>query len=166
METTYLGGMVRRDAAERRKAASVLAGGEAWGTACGDQELFLHATGLCCRLFTWEGLLLLLRGYARPANSSGPHDLERVAEEVRCHYLEHGDLAVEGLEGSFTLALLDGQARPAAILGLPVGFVGAAESKQALATLPHGIPFLTVHGRRGGSAMAVAALNAIASERE
>jgi precorrin-8X/cobalt-precorrin-8 methylmutase len=62
--------------------------------------------------------------------------------------------------------VLDGQARPAAILGLPVGFVGAAESKEALATLPHGVPFLTVHGRRGGSAMAVAALNAIASERE
>ncbi len=61
---------------------------------------------------------------------------------------------------------LDGVARPAAILGLPVGFVGAAESKQALATLDHGIPYLTVHGRRGGSAMAVAALNAIASERE
>ena len=61
---------------------------------------------------------------------------------------------------------LDGRARPAAILGLPVGFVGAAEAKEALATLEHGIPFLTVHGRRGGSAMAVAALNAIASERE
>ena len=111
METTYLGGMVRRDAAERRKATGVLAGGEAWASAGGDQELFLHATGLCCRLFTWEGLVLLLRGYARPANASGPPDLERVAEEVRCHYLEHGDLAVEGLEGSFTLALLDGQAR-------------------------------------------------------
>ena len=60
--------------------------------------------------------------------------------------------------------VLDGQARPAAILGLPVGFVGAAESKQALATLDHGVPYLTVHGRRGGSAMAVAALNALASE--
>lgn len=62
--------------------------------------------------------------------------------------------------------ILDGRARPAAILGLPVGFVGAAESKEELARLDHGIPFLTVHGRRGGSAMAVAALNAIASEHE
>jgi precorrin-8X/cobalt-precorrin-8 methylmutase len=61
---------------------------------------------------------------------------------------------------------IDGGPRPAAILGLPVGFVGAAESKQALATLEHGIPYLTVHGRRGGSAMAVAALNAIAGEHE
>jgi precorrin-8X/cobalt-precorrin-8 methylmutase len=62
--------------------------------------------------------------------------------------------------------ILDGRTRPAAILGLPVGFVGAAESKEELARLDHGIPFLTVHGRRGGSAMAVAALNAIASEHE
>jgi len=62
--------------------------------------------------------------------------------------------------------VLDGRTRPAAILGLPVGFVGAAESKDALVDLDHGIPYLTVRGRRGGSAMAVAALNAIASERE
>jgi precorrin-8X/cobalt-precorrin-8 methylmutase len=62
--------------------------------------------------------------------------------------------------------VLDGAARPAAIVGIPVGFVGAAESKQALATLPHGIPFLTVHGRRGGSAIAVAAVNALASAKE
>jgi len=62
--------------------------------------------------------------------------------------------------------VLDGVAKPAAIIGIPVGFVGAAESKTALATLPHGIPFLTVHGRRGGSAMAAAAVNALASTKE
>ena len=63
------------------------------------------------------------------------------------------------------LELLDaGAPRPAAILGLPVGFVGAAESKVALAG--HTVPYLVVHGRRGGSAMAVAAVNAIASEVE
>jgi asparagine synthase (glutamine-hydrolysing) len=76
-----------------------------------DAELFVHAASPCCRLFTWDALALLVRGYARPADSSGPPDLERVAEEVRCHYLEHGRLDVDGLEGSFTLALLDGQAR-------------------------------------------------------
>ncbi|HEY0808218.1 MAG TPA: precorrin-8X methylmutase, partial [Pseudonocardiaceae bacterium] len=54
--------------------------------------------------------------------------------------------------------------RPAAVLGLPVGFIGAAESKQALAA--SGLPYLVVHGRRGGSALAVAAVNAIACERE
>ena len=64
------------------------------------------------------------------------------------------------------LDLLDaGAPRPAAIIGMPVGFVGAVESKQALAADGR-VPFVTVHGRRGGSAMAVAAVNALASERE
>jgi precorrin-8X/cobalt-precorrin-8 methylmutase len=62
--------------------------------------------------------------------------------------------------------MLDGQARPAAVIGVPVGFVGAAESKHALATLPHGVPYLTLHGRRGGSAVACAAVNALADPRE
>ncbi len=64
------------------------------------------------------------------------------------------------------LELLDaGAPPPAAIIGLPVGFVGAAEAKDALAA--HGrVPFLIVHGRKGGSAMAVAAVNALASETE
>jgi precorrin-8X/cobalt-precorrin-8 methylmutase len=57
-----------------------------------------------------------------------------------------------------------GAARPAAVLGIPVGFIGAAESKQALAS--SGLDYLVVHGRRGGSAMTVAAVNAIASEDE
>ena len=65
------------------------------------------------------------------------------------------------------LELLErGVARPAAVLGLPVGFVGAAESKQALAAGAHGVPWLTVRGRRGGSAMTVAGINAIAAEQE
>ena len=61
------------------------------------------------------------------------------------------------------LELLDGGApNPAAILGFPVGFVGAAESKEALAANPRGVPFLTVRGRIGGSAMTAAAVNALA----
>jgi precorrin-8X/cobalt-precorrin-8 methylmutase len=61
------------------------------------------------------------------------------------------------------LELLDaGAPKPAAILGIPVGFVGAAESKQALATDPRGVPFLIVRGRMGGSAMTAAAVNALA----
>ncbi len=59
-------------------------------------------------------------------------------------------------------SILDDGPRPALILGFPVGFVGAAESKQALAETPHGVPFLTLPGRRGGSAMAAAAVNALA----
>ena len=51
---------------------------------------------------------------------------------------------------------------PAAILGIPVGFVGAAESKEALAANPRGVPYLIVRGRIGGSAMTAAAVNALA----
>ena len=60
------------------------------------------------------------------------------------------------------LELVREGARPAAILGFPVGFVGAAESKQALADHAPAMPFLTLHGTRGGSALASAALNALA----
>ena len=61
------------------------------------------------------------------------------------------------------LELIDaGAPRPAAILGIPVGFVGAAESKEALAASPHGVPYLIVRGRMGGSAMTAAAVNALA----
>ncbi|MFF0409392.1 precorrin-8X methylmutase [Kitasatospora sp. NPDC004745] len=59
-----------------------------------------------------------------------------------------------------------GAPRPAAVIGVPVGFIGAAESKQALAEHPSGLEHLVVRGRRGGSAMAAAAINAIASEEE
>ena len=55
-----------------------------------------------------------------------------------------------------------GAPKPAAILGIPVGFVGAAESKEALAADPRGVPYLIVRGRMGGSAMAAAAVNALA----
>lgn len=65
------------------------------------------------------------------------------------------------------LELLDaGAPRPALILGFPVGFVGAAESKAALAEDSRGVPFVAVRGRRGGSAMAAAAVNALATEAE
>ncbi|WP_328674797.1 precorrin-8X methylmutase [Streptomyces sp. NBC_00328] len=60
----------------------------------------------------------------------------------------------------------EGAPRPAAVIGVPVGFVGAAESKQALNEHPSGLDHLVVRGRRGGSAMAAAAINAIASEEE
>lgn len=59
-----------------------------------------------------------------------------------------------------------GAPRPAAVIGVPVGFIGAAESKEALAAHPSGLEHLVVRGRRGGSAMAAAAINAIASEEE
>jgi len=64
------------------------------------------------------------------------------------------------------LEILDeGAPLPAAVIGVPVGFVGAAEAKRALAR-DRRVPFLVVHGRRGGSAIAAAAINALASEAE
>jgi precorrin-8X/cobalt-precorrin-8 methylmutase len=61
------------------------------------------------------------------------------------------------------LEMLDaGAAKPAAILGIPVGFVGAAEAKDALTANPRGVPYLTVLGRMGGSAITAAAVNALA----
>jgi precorrin-8X/cobalt-precorrin-8 methylmutase len=65
------------------------------------------------------------------------------------------------------LEMLDeGAPKPALILGFPVGFVGAAESKDMLAENSRGVPFVTIRGRRGGSAMAAAAVNALATEKE
>ena len=64
------------------------------------------------------------------------------------------------------LEMLDaGAQKPAAVIGIPVGFIGAAESKEALARDGR-VPYLVVHGRRGGSAMAAAAVNALANSVE
>lgn len=60
----------------------------------------------------------------------------------------------------------DGGPRPAAVIGIPVGFIGSAESKVALAENTFGIPWLVVHGRRGGSALAASAVNALARKEE
>jgi precorrin-8X/cobalt-precorrin-8 methylmutase len=79
-----------------------------------------------------------------------------------------GAIAVIGNAPTALFRLLEllalGAPRPALILGFPVGFVGAAESKDALATIDHGVPFITLRGRRGGSAMAVAAVNALGQD--
>jgi hypothetical protein len=105
MEISYLGGAWTHGfgAWEPPGGATWSGGGPAGGAA-------LRRRGAACRLFAWDGLALLLRGYARPAGSSGPLDPERVAEGLRCHYLEHGELDVDGLEGGFTVALLDAAA--------------------------------------------------------
>ena len=77
----------------------------------------------------------------------------------------HGSLIAIGNAPTALFRLLEilqeGGPRPAAIFGFPVGFVGAAEAKEALSTIEHGIPFMTLKGRRGGSAMAAAAVNTI-----
>lgn len=67
----------------------------------------------------------------------------------------------------YLLEMLDaGAPKPALILGFAVGFVGAAESKAMLAANSRGVPFVIMQGRRGGSAMAAAAVNALATEVE
>ena len=60
--------------------------------------------------------------------------------------------------------LAEEPARPAAIFAFPVGFVGAAEAKQALCDAPFRAPYLTLRGRRGGSALAAAAINAVSAD--
>lgn len=81
-----------------------------------------------------------------------------------------GSLVVVGNAPTALFRLLElveeGCGPPAAVVGVPVGFVGAAESKRALAEHPAGLEHLVVHGRRGGSAIAAAAVNALASREE
>ncbi|MGI8804077.1 MAG: precorrin-8X methylmutase [Solirubrobacteraceae bacterium] len=81
-----------------------------------------------------------------------------------------GALVVVGNAPTALFRLLElveeGAPRPAAVIGVPVGFIGAAESKVALAGHPTGLEYLVVHGRRGGSAIAAAAVNALASPVE
>ncbi len=76
-----------------------------------------------------------------------------------------GSIAVIGNAPTALFHLLDmidaGAPRPAAIVGLPVGFVGAAESKEQLIANPRGMPFVALRGRQGGSAMAAAVINAL-----
>ena len=79
-----------------------------------------------------------------------------------------GAVAVIGNAPTALFALLEaldaGADRPAAIVGMPVGFIGAQESKDELAQNPRGVPFATILGRRGGSAMASSVINAVAAE--
>lgn len=92
-----------------------------------------------------------------------------VALEHWREYLE-GSVVVIGNAPTalfYLLEMLDaGAPKPALILGFPVGFVGAAESKDMLAADSRGVPYVVVRGRRGGSAMAAAAVNALATEVE
>ena len=92
-----------------------------------------------------------------------------LALELWRPYLE-GSVVVIGNAPTALFYLLEmidaGAPKPALILGFPVGFVGAAESKAMLAADSRGVPFVIMQGRRGGSAMAAAAVNALATEIE
>ncbi|MGJ8523776.1 Precorrin-8X methylmutase [Carnimonas sp. R-84981] len=84
------------------------------------------------------------------------------------HEHMEGALVVIGNAPTALFHLLEaierGAPRPAAVIGVPVGFVGAAESKQALAASALALPYAVVHGRMGGSAIASATVNALASD--
>ena len=105
-----------------------------------------------------------------PEAAAGAHRLgttrSAAAVELWRPHLEGAVVAIGNAPTAlFRLLEILGEAsvpRPAAIFAFPVGFVGAAEAKRALAETPDAPPFLTLHGRRGGSAMAAAAVNAIA----
>ncbi len=91
------------------------------------------------------------------------------AIELWQEYLEDSIVAIGNAPTALfhLLEILEaGASKPAVILGFPVGFVGAAESKATLVADNRGVPFITLHGRRGGSAIAAAAVNALATERE
>jgi precorrin-8X/cobalt-precorrin-8 methylmutase len=110
-------------------------------------------------------------------NDPGVPELARELGNTRSavaleHWREHleGSVVVIGNAPTalfYLLEMLDaGAPKPALILGFPVGFVGAAESKDMLAADSRGVPYVIVRGRRGGRAMAAAAVNALATEVE
>ncbi|MGE6660402.1 precorrin-8X methylmutase [Pseudomonas sp. NPDC077408] len=110
-------------------------------------------------------------------HNDGVPDLAKTLGNTRSaaaleHWCEHleGSVVVIGNAPTalfYLLEMLDaGAPKPALIIGMPVGFIGAAESKDALAADSRGVPYVVVRGRRGGSAMAVAAVNALATEVE
>src|SRR5947209_5169240 len=112
METGYFGGILERGAADRLRPADRVPwpADASWDWAGTDAELFLHARGPCCRLFDRGARALLFRGPVIDHTSRRPRDLERLADRLHDAYLAQGTLALDGLEGSFTVALLDGEA--------------------------------------------------------
>lgn len=147
-------------------AQAALAGG---GPVICDAEMVRH--GIITRLMPAGNEVLCLLNDPRVREIAGRDATTRSAAQV--------DLWAERMQGAVIaignaptalfrlLELLDqGAAKPAALIGVPVGFVGAVESKEALAADPRGVEFLTVRGRRGGSALASSAVNALAGGLE
>jgi len=150
------------------------------GTA-GRQALAKGAPILCDARMVAEGITRARLPANNPVictlNNEGVPDLARELGNTRSavaleHWREHLEGAVVVIGNAptalfYLLEMLDaGAPKPALILGFPVGFVGAAESKDLLAADSRGVPYVIVRGRRGGSAMAAAAVNALATEVE
>lgn len=130
-----------------------------------DSEMVSHGVTRA-RLPAGNAVICTLRDPAVPALSEKRGTTRSAAAlELWLDRLEGAVVAIGNAPTSLfrLLEMLDeGAPRPAAILGIPVGFVGAAESKEALIANPRGVPFIVVRGRVGGSAMAAAAVNGLA----
>jgi precorrin-8X/cobalt-precorrin-8 methylmutase len=131
-----------------------------------DAEMVRH--GIIKRLLPKQNELICLIGDNAVAAHAKALSTTKSAAQVD-HWAERLGGAVVAIGNAPTalfrlLELLDaGMDKPALILGFPVGFVGAEESKAELHRDPRGVPFITVRGRRGGSAMAAAAVNALST---
>jgi len=130
-----------------------------------DSEMVSHGVTRA-RLPAGNAVICTLRDPAVPALAEKRGTtLSAAALDLWLDRLEGAVVAIGNAPTSLfrLLEMLDeGAPRPAAILGIPVGFVGAVESKEALIANPRGVPFIAVRGRVGGSAMTAAAVNGLA----
>jgi asparagine synthase (glutamine-hydrolysing) len=110
MENGCFGGILDRHQAERLGLGTspFWPGAETWSWAGENSLFFLHARGRSFRLFDRGEQAILLRGHAVDTWSRHPHDLEHLADRLLAAYREQDNLVLEGIEGSFTIALLDG----------------------------------------------------------
>jgi len=107
MNTGFLGGVV--DRSQPLPALGDAVDGDTWQWADRDSVAFLQARGHCCTLFTQGPLALLVRGYVSRSWTRAPLDLDSTAQQILDLYRSQGTLAIDGLEGSFTLVLMDGR---------------------------------------------------------
>jgi len=129
------------------------------------------ASGITRRRLPAANEVLCTLGDKRVAHLAARLETTRsaAAMELWRDHLEGAVVAIGNAPTSLfrLLEMIDaGAPKPAAVLGIPVGFIGAVESKEALAANDLGLEYLVVRGRRGGSAITAAAVNAIASEEE
>jgi len=121
------------------------------------------------RLSAGNAIVCTLRDPATPELAASLATTRSAAAVERWRPQLGGALAVIGNAPTALFHLLEmvaaGAPKPALVLGFPVGFVGAAEAKAALANFGDGLAYVTLHGRRGGSALAAAAVNALAERR-
>ncbi len=113
MSTSFLGGIWKRGPASRRRDAAPASDtvNEDWGWVGDGMELFLRGAPACCRVFTWDGLARSAARLRPTVGSAGGHSIWSASlRSCAATIFEHGTLAVDDLEGSFTLALLDSQA--------------------------------------------------------